>query len=47
MPQPLTHVASATAHLQTLVEIAAEKNSTVIYPVPIDRSKALMGERRG
>jgi len=30
-------------YLQTLVEIAAEKNSTVIFPVPIDWLKALMG----
>ena len=32
-------------YLQTLVEIAAEKNSTVIFPVPIDWMKALMGPR--
>jgi regulator of protease activity HflC (stomatin/prohibitin superfamily) len=31
-------------YLQTLVEISAEKNSTVIFPVPIDWMKALMGE---
>ena len=30
-------------YLQTLVEIAAEKNSTIIFPVPIDWMKALMG----
>jgi regulator of protease activity HflC (stomatin/prohibitin superfamily) len=30
-------------YLQTLVEIAAEKNSTIIFPVPIDWLKALMG----
>src|SRR4029453_860359 len=29
-------------YLQTLTEIAAEKNSTVIFPVPIDWLKALM-----
>jgi regulator of protease activity HflC (stomatin/prohibitin superfamily) len=29
-------------YLQTLVEIAAEKNSTVIFPVPIDWMKALL-----
>jgi regulator of protease activity HflC (stomatin/prohibitin superfamily) len=29
-------------YLQTLVEIAAEKNSTIIFPVPIDWLKALM-----
>ena len=34
-------------YLQTLVEIAAEKNSTIIFPVPIDWMKALMGEREG
>jgi regulator of protease activity HflC (stomatin/prohibitin superfamily) len=33
-------------YLQTLVEIAAEKNSAVIFPVPIDWLKALMGARR-
>jgi regulator of protease activity HflC (stomatin/prohibitin superfamily) len=32
-------------YLQTLVEISAEKNSTVIFPVPIDWMKALMGEK--
>ncbi len=32
-------------YLQTLVEIAAEKNSTIIFPVPIDWLKALMGSR--
>jgi regulator of protease activity HflC (stomatin/prohibitin superfamily) len=29
-------------YLQTLTEIAAEKNSTIIFPVPIDFVKALM-----
>jgi regulator of protease activity HflC (stomatin/prohibitin superfamily) len=33
-------------YLQTLVEIAAEKNSTIIFPVPIDWLKALMGDGR-
>jgi regulator of protease activity HflC (stomatin/prohibitin superfamily) len=33
-------------YLQTLVEISAEKNSTVIFPVPIDWMKALMGEEK-
>jgi regulator of protease activity HflC (stomatin/prohibitin superfamily) len=33
-------------YLQTLVEIAAEKNSTVIFPVPMDWLKALMGKDR-
>jgi regulator of protease activity HflC (stomatin/prohibitin superfamily) len=30
-------------YLQTLTEIAAEKNSTILFPVPIDWMKALMG----
>jgi len=34
-------------YLQTLVEIAAEKNSTIIFPVPIDWLKTLMGEKKG
>jgi regulator of protease activity HflC (stomatin/prohibitin superfamily) len=34
-------------YLQTLVEIAAERNSTIIFPVPIDWLKALMKERQG
>ena len=29
-------------YLQTLTEIAAEKNSTIIFPLPIDWMKALM-----
>jgi regulator of protease activity HflC (stomatin/prohibitin superfamily) len=33
-------------YLQTLVEIAAEKNSTIIFPVPIDWIRALMGDRK-
>ena len=32
-------------YLQTLVEISAEKNSTVVFPVPIDWMKALMGDK--
>jgi regulator of protease activity HflC (stomatin/prohibitin superfamily) len=32
-------------YLQTLVEIAAEKNSTILFPVPMDWMKALMGEK--
>jgi regulator of protease activity HflC (stomatin/prohibitin superfamily) len=31
-------------YLQTLVEIAAEKNSTIVFPVPIDWLRALMGD---
>jgi regulator of protease activity HflC (stomatin/prohibitin superfamily) len=34
-------------YLQTLVEIAAEKNSTIIFPVPVDWMKALMKDRQG
>jgi regulator of protease activity HflC (stomatin/prohibitin superfamily) len=30
-------------YLQTLTEIAAEKNSTIIFPVPIDLLKGLIG----
>ncbi|MBI3932163.1 MAG: slipin family protein [Acidobacteria bacterium] len=33
-------------YLQTLVEIAAEKNSTIVFPLPIDWLKALMGQER-
>jgi regulator of protease activity HflC (stomatin/prohibitin superfamily) len=33
-------------YLQTLTEIAAEKNSTVIFPVPIDWMKALLGKEK-
>jgi len=32
-------------YLQTLVEISAEKNSTILFPVPIDWMKALMGDK--
>ena len=34
-------------YLQTLVEIAAEKNSTIVFPVPVDWMKALMKDRQG
>jgi regulator of protease activity HflC (stomatin/prohibitin superfamily) len=33
-------------YLQTLVEISAEKNSTIIFPIPIDWLKALMGKEK-
>jgi len=33
-------------YLQTLVEIAAEKNSTIIFPIPVDWMKALMQDRQ-
>ena len=36
-------VALHLRYLQTLVEIAAEKNSTIIFPLPIDWMKALLG----
>jgi len=35
-------VALHLRYLQTLVEIAAEKNSTIVFPVPIDWLKALV-----
>jgi len=34
-------------YLQTLTEIAAEKNSTIIFPVPIDWLKAFFADRPG
>jgi regulator of protease activity HflC (stomatin/prohibitin superfamily) len=33
-------------YLQTLVEIAAEKNSTIVFPLPIDWLKAFMDKGR-
>jgi regulator of protease activity HflC (stomatin/prohibitin superfamily) len=36
-------VAIHLRYLQTLVEIAAEKNSTILFPVPIDWMRALLG----
>jgi regulator of protease activity HflC (stomatin/prohibitin superfamily) len=32
-------------YLQTLTEIASEKNSTIIFPLPIDLLKAFFGQR--
>ena len=32
-------------YLQTLTEIAAEKNSTIVFPIPIDWLRALMGRQ--
>jgi regulator of protease activity HflC (stomatin/prohibitin superfamily) len=32
-------------YLQTLTEIAAEKNSTIVFPLPVDWLRALMGVR--
>ena len=37
-------VAIHLRYLQTLTEIAAEKNSTIIFPVPIDWMQAVMGK---
>ena len=34
-------------YLQTLTEIAAEKNSTIIFPVPIDWMQALIQKAGG
>jgi regulator of protease activity HflC (stomatin/prohibitin superfamily) len=34
-------------YLQTLTEIAAEKNSTIIFPIPIDWMHALLERREG
>ena len=34
-------------YLQTLTEIAAEKNSTTIFPVPIDILKMFLGKKEG
>jgi regulator of protease activity HflC (stomatin/prohibitin superfamily) len=39
-------VAIHLRYLQTLTEIAAEKNSTIIFPVPIDWLKAIMGREK-
>ncbi len=33
-------------YLQTLTEIASEKNSTLIFPIPLDIISAFMGNRR-
>ena len=38
-------VALHLRYLQTLTEIAAEKNSTIIFPLPIDFMKALLKEK--
>jgi regulator of protease activity HflC (stomatin/prohibitin superfamily) len=34
-------------YLQTLNDIAAEQNSTIVFPVPVDLLKAFMDSRRG
>jgi regulator of protease activity HflC (stomatin/prohibitin superfamily) len=33
-------------YLQTLTEIATEKNSTIVFPLPIDTLSAMMGSRK-
>jgi len=33
-------------YLQTLTEIGTEKNSTIIFPLPIDMLRALMGDKK-
>jgi len=33
-------------YLQTLTEIASEKNSTLVFPIPLDMIKAFMGNNR-
>jgi len=33
-------------YLQTLTEIAAEKNSTIVFPIPIDWMRALMEKEK-
>ena len=38
-------VAIHLRYLQTLTEIAAEKNSTIVFPLPIDWMKALIKEK--
>ncbi len=38
-------VAIHLRYLQTLTEIAAEKNSTIIFPIPLDFMKALLKEK--
>jgi regulator of protease activity HflC (stomatin/prohibitin superfamily) len=39
-------VALHLRYLQTLTEIAAEKNSTILFPVPIDWMKAFMEQKK-
>jgi len=33
-------------YLQTLTEIATEKNSTIIFPIPVDMISAFLGKGR-
>jgi regulator of protease activity HflC (stomatin/prohibitin superfamily) len=39
-------VALHLRYLQTLTDIAAEKNSTIIFPIPIDWMRALLGANK-
>jgi len=34
-------------YLQTLTEIASEKNSTIVFPLPMDLIKMFMDRRSG
>ncbi len=38
-------IALQLRYLQTLTHIAAEKNSTIIFPIPIELLKSLPGNR--
>ena len=38
-------LAPVLRYLQTLTEIAGEKNSTIVFPLPIDMLGALSGKR--
>ena len=40
-------LAAVLRYLQTLTEIAGEKNSTIVFPLPIDIMGALSGKRDG
>ena len=42
-PNPVT---LQLRYLQTLTEIATEKNSTIIFPVPVDLIKAFLDNRK-
>ena len=33
-------------YLQTLTEIGTEKNSTIIFPIPIDMLRAIVGDKK-
>jgi regulator of protease activity HflC (stomatin/prohibitin superfamily) len=39
-------VALHLRYLQTLTDVAAENNSTIVFPIPIDWMRALLGERK-